>query len=176
MRRASLILLTSILAVAGVTMSATAFRPTPAPAVTREVIAVYLGTFGTDAESGLATVVKDMKMALAKQASESGRAFFSRGVSLEPSVEGGIRHLALLGPFDEVSVGGNWTNSAVVRYLGPNMGRGNRRAGVPQVVLLEREVRQENSTLEVGPEREIGRFIGGGEIDAWVRRGAPLPR
>ena len=175
MRRASLISLTGILAIAGATMSATAFRPAPSPAVTREVIAVYLGTFGTDAQSGLATVVKDMKMALAKQASESGRAFLSRGVSLEPSVEGGMRHLALLGPFDEVSVGGNWTNSAVVRYLGPNMGD-SRRASVPQVVLLEREVRHENSGLEVGPEREIGRFVGGGEIDAWVRRGAPLPR
>lgn len=175
MRRTTLIPLTSILTVAALTMSATAFHPVRPSQVTREVIAVYLGTIGTDAESGMTTAVRDMKMALAKQAAESGRAFLSRGVSLEGSVEGGTRHLALLGPFDEISVGGNWTNSAVVRYLGPNMSD-SRRAAVPQVVLLEREVRDDNSTLEVGPEREIGRFVGAGEIAAWVRRGAPLPR
>ena len=175
MQRVTLIPL-GILALAASTMSAVAFRPTPPAQVTREVIAVYLGTIGTDSASGMTTAVRDMKMALAKRAAESGRVFVSRGVSLEGSVDGGMRHLALHGPFDEISVGGNWTNSAVVRYLGPNIGGGNHRAGVPQVVLLEREVREESSTLDVGPEREIGRFLGVAEIAAWVRRGAPLPR
>jgi hypothetical protein len=95
---------------------------------------------------------------------------------LEPSVEGGLRHLALLGAFDEVSLGGNWTNSAVVRYLGSDMSD-HQRALIPQVVLLEREVRRDGpEMLVVGPERELGRYIGAARIAAWVRNGAPLPR
>lgn len=174
MRRVTTLSIGGIMAATVFSVSATK-SPSPAtPAVTREVIAVYLGTVGTDAQSGMTTAVRQMKMALAKQAAASGRQFLSRGVSLDPTVEGGLQHLALLGPFDEVSVGGNWTNSVVVRYLGPNFGDG--RAAIPQVVLLEREVREENSTLIVGPERELGRYIGADKIDAWVRQGAPLPR
>jgi hypothetical protein len=89
------------------TVAAAGTRSPVPPVVTHEVIAVYLGTDGTDARSGMVEVVRDMRTALQRQAASSGRHFISRGVSLEPSVEGGLRHLALLGPFDEVSLGGN---------------------------------------------------------------------
>ncbi len=141
-------------------------------AVTREVIAVYIGSVGTD--GGMSTVVADMRAALQRQASMGGFRFIGRGVSIDPTVEGGIRHLARLGTFDEISVGGNWGNSAVVRYAG-----GDSRSGVqlvPQVVLLEREVRADERTIEFGPERELGRFTGINGIDAWVKRGAPVAR
>jgi hypothetical protein len=158
------------------TVAAAGTRSSSAPVVTREVIAVYLGTEGTDARSGMVQAVRDMRTALQRQAASSGRHFISRGVSLEPSVEGGLRHLALLGAFDEVSLGGNWTNSSVVRYLGSDMSD-HQRAVIPQVVLLEREVRQDGKEmLLVGPEREIGRFIGADQIASWVRTGAQLPR
>ncbi len=94
----------------------------------------------------------------------------------EPTPEGGVQHLALLGSFDEISVGGNWTNSSVIRYLGPTIGQ-DRTTSIPQVVLLAREVSQLGDTvLQVGPEHEIGRFIGIGAIESWVARGAILPR
>jgi hypothetical protein len=169
------------IACAAVALLATAVAGTrsqssAAPVATREVIAVYLGTEGTDARSGMVEAVREMRTALERQTASSGRHLVTRGVSLEPSVEGGLRHLALLGAFDEVSLGGNWTNSAVVHYLGGDLGD-RQRAVVPQVVLLEREVRQDGTrSLVVGPEREVGRFVGTGDIGAWVRRGAPLPR
>ena len=80
-------------------VSATSFRAPPAPTVmvTREIIAEYLGTEGTDARSGMTTAVRDMRTSLSRQAVESGRRFISRGVSLELTLEGGLRHLALLG-------------------------------------------------------------------------------
>jgi hypothetical protein len=142
------------------------------PAVTREVIAVYVGSSGTDA--GMTTVVADMRAALGKQAAAEGFRFIARGVSIDPTVEGGIRHLVRLGTFDEITVGGNWGNSAVVRYVG-----GDSRSQlqlVPQVVLLEREARSDERAIEFGPERELGRFTGIDGISAWVRRGAPVGR
>jgi hypothetical protein len=168
-----------LLASVTVTTAATRFRSAPRPelVVMHQVIAVYLGTAGTDAQSGITTAVRDMKVALVSQTTASGRQFISRGVSLEPSVDGGLKHLALLGPFDEVSVGGNWTNSAVVRYLGNNIGPDRPHAVIPQVVLLERDIREDdNRHLDVGPERELGRYIGTDEISAWVARGAPIPK
>jgi hypothetical protein len=161
MRRAKLVWAVGVLAAATLAIAATAFRrPLREPVVTHEVIAVYLGTLGTDAQSGIIPAVREMRVALAQQAAVTGRRFISRGVSLEPSVDSGLRHIAMLGSFDEVSVGGNWTNSAVVRYLGANIGT-SRSTSIPQVILLE---------------REIGRYIGGRDIEEWVRRGAPLPR
>ena len=176
MRRAKLVWVAGVLAAATLAIGATAFRRPPrAPVVTREVIAVYLGTIGTDAQSAIIPAIREMRVALGQQAAATGRRFISRGVSLEPSVDGGLRHIAMLGSFDEVSVGGNWTNSAVVRYLGANIGA-SRSTAIPQVILLEREIRQGDGSLQVSAEREMGRYIGIGEIEEWVRRGAPLAR
>jgi hypothetical protein len=137
------------------------------------VIAVYIGAEGTD--GGMATVVGDMRTALAKQANAGGYKFLTRGVSLEPLVQDGLRHLARLGSFDEVSVGGNWGNSAVVRYLGGD-DRDSIKRSIPQVILLEREVGTGTNALEFGPEKETGRYSGVDAIQAWVRRGAPIQR
>jgi hypothetical protein len=144
--------LTAGLILIATTVAATSIHKSAAPAVTREVIAVYLGTEGTD--GGMAMVVGDMQSALSKQASAGGYRFVARGVSLEPSVQGGLRHLARLGSFDEVSVGGNWGNSTVVRYLGGTDHDSVHRS-IPQVVLLEREVGTGDRSVDFGPEREL---------------------
>jgi hypothetical protein len=160
-----------LFALAGISATSFHARTTPS-ATTRQIIAVYLGTEGTDA--GMVTIVRDMKAALSHQTAATNREFIARGVSLDPSVDGGIRHLALLGPFDEIAVGGNWTNSAVIRYLGGDIGA-TRSTAIPQLVLLERDVNQAGERLQVSPEREIARFVGTKEIGDWVHRGAPLP-
>ena len=84
-----------LFALAGISATSFHARTTPS-ATTRQIIAVYLGTEGTDA--GMVTIVRDMKAALSHQTAATNREFIARGVSLDPSVDGGIRHLALLGP------------------------------------------------------------------------------
>ena len=142
--------------------------------VRREIVAIYFGTIGTDSMF-MMPIVRNMKTGLARQASESGRRVIVRGVSLEPSVEASARHLGYFGIFDEESLGGNWTNPEVVRYLGPNFDT-TRTSGIPQVVVVERQVTDYRYRLEVGPEREIARFVGTKDVEDWVHRGAPLPR
>lgn len=142
----------------------------------REVIVIYFGTQGTDSLTGMIDTLRKVRVALQHQAATSGQTVTMRGVSLEPSVEGGFRHLAGAGVFDEVSVGGNWTNSAVVQYLGGDM-TNHERAAIPQVVVIERDVRQDPPEgLWVGAEHEIGRYVGLREINTWLGHGAPLPR
>lgn len=174
MSRLRLEMMCATVALLTTTVAASNMRSPKRSSVKREIIAVYLGTSGTD--SGMIETVRDMRVALARQTSTTGRNLVLHGVSLEPTVEDGIRHLSIFGAFDEVSLGGNWTNSAVVRYLGPDMSN-HSRALIPQVVLLEREVQNDGSeNLVVGVEREIGRHVGAKDITSWVRSGAPLPR
>jgi hypothetical protein len=169
-----------VAALSGVLVFASSSRPVrydgqaKAPAVTREIVAIYFGTAGTDRMSGMATSIPAMKVALARQAGASGRRFISRGVSLEPTIEDGLTDLALLGPFDEISLGGNWKNAEVGRYFG-TIDQVNPHAAIPQVVVIEREVREESASIQIGAEREIARYIGADKIANWVKSGAPLP-
>ncbi|MEO8620715.1 MAG: hypothetical protein ABI625_06605 [bacterium] len=177
MRRVRITTLTVMLVAMVASLSAARLERPAAPTavVTREIIAVYLGTIGTDSQSGMVPAIRDMKFAVKRQATETGRRFIARGVSLEPSVDDGARHLALFGAFDEVSLGGNWTNSAVVRYLGGSIDSA-RATSIPQLILLEREVTAGGASLKISPEHEVARFVGVTEISTWVQHGALLPR
>ena len=177
MRRTARAGLVGLLGAGAVTASTRPFHTAshPSALVGTEVIAVYVGSIGTDSLTGMTQVLNDMGNAVRRQTASSGRGFLMRGVSIEPSVEDGIRHLSRLAHFDEISVGGNWTNSAVVRYLGVNNGRVSD-SPIPELILVEREVRSDNSRmLQVGPERELARLVGLDRIKQWVSSGAPLP-
>ena len=145
------------------------------PVAVTEVIAVYIGSVGTDSLTGMNRTLETMTTEVRKQTASTNRGFLTRAVSIEPSVEDGIRHLSRLGQFDEMSVGGNWTNSAVVRYLGVNNGKVSD-SPIPQLIVLERDIQMGGGTLQVGPERELARFIGLDQIKGWVTSGAPLPQ
>jgi hypothetical protein len=172
MRHAKPAALCAGIALIATTVAATNFSSDATTVVTREIIAVYVGAEGTD--GGMTSAVADMRSSLTTQATARGFRFIARGVSIEPTVQGGLRHLARLGAFDEVSVGGNWGNSAVVRYLGGDS-RDTLQV-IPQVVLVERDARVEGHKIEFGAERELARYIGTDVISAWVRRGAPIER
>jgi hypothetical protein len=157
--------------VAAVTAST---RPRVATLVSHEVIVVYVGVDGVD--SAMAGVADSVRRAATRQIAGTGQHLILRGVSLDPEIGTGVRDLAMVGTFDEISVGGNWANSAVVHYLGGDFGRVYPRTGVPQVIVLEREVDNQITALHVGPEREMARYVGTTEIWNWARKGAPLSR
>jgi hypothetical protein len=96
--------------------------------------------------------------------------------SRDPHIDGGVCGWASVGAVDEISVGGNGTNSAVVHYLGGDFGRVYPKASVPQVIVLERDVDNQITDLHVGPEREVARYIGSTVIWDWARQGAPLSK
>jgi len=151
--------------------------PHRAPEVTHELVVIFFGISGTDGSPSFQKTIRDMKQSLAVATHLQQMNLVTRGVSLDTDVEEGRRDLATLGAFDEVSLGGNWTNSSVVRYLGPTMSTGNPKGGIPQVVVLEREVTRDGaSSMSIGPERELARFIGMADIPAWVTAGTPLPK
>ena len=168
-RKAQWILGTAL--VAAVTGST---RPAETRVTSHEFIVVYIGVEGVDhVMKGLADSVR---LATARRLVGPGQQLVLRGVSLDPEVATGMRDLAMVGAFDEVSLGGNWTNSAVVHYLGGDFGRAYPKAGVPQVIVLEREIDNQITTLHVGPEHELARYSGTKDIWDWARAGAPFSK
>ena len=83
------------------------------------------------------------------------------GVATDWEFDKGLRFLADYGAFDEVIVGGNWLNSAAVRFIWRDL---PGQPAFPQVVLLEREVTVNKTNVTFGPEKVISRFIGIDEI------------
>ncbi|HEV8448284.1 MAG TPA: hypothetical protein VGQ44_15745 [Gemmatimonadaceae bacterium] len=149
-------------------------KPAATRVMSHEFIVVYVGVEGVDhAMKGLADTVR---LAAARRLVGPGQQLVLRGVSLDPDVATGMRDLALVGSFNEVSLGGNWTNSSVVHYLGGDFGRAYERASVPQVIVLERDVDNQITALYVGPEHEIARYIGTKDIWDWAKGGAPFSK
>ena len=148
--------------------------PRVAALITHEIVVVYIGAGGVD--GAMAGLADSVRLAAARQITGPGRQFRLHGISIDPEVDAGVRDLARVGAFDEISVGGNWTNSAVVRYLGGDFGRDYPTTAVPQVIVLERDIDNQITTLHVGPERELARYVGTDKIWDWARHGAPLSK
>ena len=142
----------------------------------KEIVLVYIGNLGTNRDSNFRSALRNVEKSLRRQAASTGRTLLTRGISLEVTTDDGLRDLASISHFDEISVGGNWTNQLALQYLGRHIGR-TTRTGIPQAILLEREVLYFNSQtrIDVGDEHEITRFVGIKAIMEWSQRGAPVP-
>jgi hypothetical protein len=123
-------------------------------------------------EPALKAALHDMKPLLLEQANRSARDFSTLGVALDWDLEAGLSLLEPLTELDEVAVGANWMNAAAIRWIWQDS---TSRAGIPQIVLVERTVAVGGTGIAVGPDRLLKRVIGADAIRAWVAQGAPLP-
>lgn len=158
----------------GQTAPSAAYQPDTHIPQGREVVAVFISatTCVANRDSTFKPAVREMMRRLGVQRDSAGRRVSVTGVSIDWSAREGLAYLEGFGAFDEVVAGRNWFNSAVTRYVWQAPGA---RPTIPQVVLVERTVSAGARGVQVGAERELGRFVGGDEIKAWVARGAPLP-
>lgn len=151
-----------------------AYRPDARAPEGREVVVVFISSSFCVAnrDSAFKPAVREMMRRLGMQRDSAGRRVSVTGVSIDWSARDGLAYLEGFGAFDEVVAGRNWFNSAATRYIWQAPGA---RSAIPQVVLVERTVSPGARGVEVGAERELGRFVGADEIREWVARGAPLP-
>jgi hypothetical protein len=111
-----------------------------------------------------------MKTLLAAQAKQRGAAFSVVGVSTDWGVKEGAAFLEPNGPFDQIVVGGNWTNLGVERYVWSDS---TRRPAMPQVLVFERTVKP-GGRITFSEARLLRQVVDGKEIPAWVAAGAPI--
>src|SRR3990172_2353629 len=139
-----------------------------------QVVVVYVGSTGCGAsrDAELKAAIRRMKPLIARQIDSLNVALSISGVAVDWVPDSGIVYLKSLGAWDEMIVGNNWVNTGVEHFVWRDS---EVRPGVPQVVIYEREVRPEQTTITFGAFRRTARMIGVQPIVDWVSQGAPLP-
>lgn len=93
------------------------------------------------------------------------------GVAIEGNTEASRHFIANFGEFDEVVVGRGWLSSAAVTYVWRDP-RGF--GGIPQLILLRRNITVNDTTISVSPDSLVLRLIGERAISAWAKSGSPV--
>ena len=117
-------------------------------------VAVFLASSSCGAcrTRGLDDAVRQLLDSLRSVAASEGRRLTTVGVLLEPPSAEALEWLARFGAFDEISVGGNWLNTAAARYVW----KGQASASVPQLLLVRYRVIEERSSMLSNPGLVIG--------------------
>ena len=160
----------------GVTITWRTVRPPDVPAIDTRLESGNHLTFVFLAPTGAANEeyvqeVELAKSAMRRYARESGYHYSTVGVSDDWSIERGLAILAAFGTFDEVSVGRNWFNTGIQRYIT----EAGALAAIPQVVVFAQEADLETDPWTYGTPRELVRVIGAGGMEAWSRRQFVVP-
>lgn len=134
----------------------------------RELVGVLIATShcGGTRNPDFVPAVRAMKAELARRAAAQGKGLRLVGVAMDDDVSEGMMLLNGIGPFDEISVGGNWLNSNAVAYVWRSSGR---LAEVPQWVVLERDVSVDPAAITVAPDRVVALVAGADRMRAWIR-------
>ncbi len=138
----------------------------------RELIAVYVGasTCGPCLLPEMKAAVIRMKTLLDSTAKRNGYAFSAVGVSSDWLTEKGIAFLSDNGPFDQLVIGGNWTNLGVEHFIWNDS---TAVPAMPQIVVLERTVTL-GARISMSAPRVLRRVSGLVDIPQWVNDGAPI--
>lgn len=138
----------------------------------RELVAVYIGasTCGPCLQQSVKDAVVQMKSLLETAAKKAGYAFAVIGVSTDWSTQTGFAFLNDNGPFDQILVGGNWTNLGVEHFIWRDS---TATPAMPQIVVFERDVTL-GDRIRISPPRIVRRVFGNDSIPQWVKAGAPI--
>ena len=114
--------------------------------------------------------LRQAEAALRRNAESRQMGLHRIGVSVAPSPEAGLRLLADVGEFDEVAVGGRWTNAGIQKYVSEGF---HGSAATPQLLVLQRRIG--DNGRGVYEETLLRRLVGTGMIASWLSGGAVLP-
>lgn len=139
----------------------------------REIVAYYIGSkfCGGSQNPAVKSAVRRALVRLQQQGDSLGLSFSAVGVAVDWKPEDGWEYLRSVSPFDEVTVGRNWLNSAAVERLWRAPGG---RGLTPQIVIVVRNVHDDGRRLFFTPDEPVMRIEGGDTLMAWAARGAPI--
>ena len=140
------------------------------------MVLVYFGasTCAPCHDDDFKAALEDAKVALFERAEAEGKSFAVVGVAVDHSIEDGLAFLTESGRFDEVVVGRNWFNSAVLAHVWRPEGLEDRVPGLPGIMVFEREMTMGETGIASGDPTYLVELVGAEDIPAWVESGAPL--
>jgi hypothetical protein len=125
------------------------------------MIFVGSSTCGASRYPGLPATLRNIRQLLAEQARRQGKAFVSVGLSVDQDPWIGSEFLKPYGPFDEILSGRGWLNTGAIAFVVRDF---PAQRAIPQLILLERDVEVEDSSISTVADRLTGRRIGVREI------------
>ena len=133
----------------------------------RELVLVYIGapSCGACADPEFKAVLSQFKHTLADIARAERRKLRTIGVSNDWEVDLGLQFLQDSGPWDELVVGNNWYNSAVIEHI---WNLPDADGGIPQVIVFERSFVFSGHRMVPGVRRYLIRLVGKGEVMDWL--------
>ncbi|MCE2901381.1 MAG: TlpA family protein disulfide reductase [Gemmatimonas sp.] len=155
------------------TAADTAYTPSQDFQSGRQVIAVYFGASWCKPcdRPDMKEAVRRMKPMLLAQAVKHGAFFSAMGVALDRDLAKALTFLTPNGAFDEYVIGSDLTSLAAERFI---WGDPDNIPAVPQVVVLERNLKVERGKPITFGATRVVRRIRGDSIPPWVKAGATV--
>lgn len=138
----------------------------------RQIVAIYFGAdfCGACHNTAVKEAVASMKSLVAAQAKKQGASFAAIGVANDWDPKVAANFIASNGAFDQLVLGGNFTNLAVEQFIWRDA---KGRASLPQIVVIERTVKSD-VRIDFSEPRFLRRVMGADSIPLWVKQGAPI--
>jgi hypothetical protein len=139
-----------------------------------ELVLVYIGGYSCGAcnDPEFKEILSRFKLAIAGLAQAGKRKLRTIGVSSDWDVDRGLQFLRDCGPWDEVVVGNNWYNSAVIEHI---WNLPDTNGAIPQVIVFERSFVMTGRRMVPSPKRYLIRLIGKREVSEWLASGSIEP-
>ena len=131
-------------------------------------VAVFLGSNECYAcrIAGVGDRVRFMLDSLRRDAAVRQVPFSALGIAVDGAPLDGVKWLQQYGRFEEVAVGGNWYNTAVLRFVWSNP---QTTAGIPQIIVLRQNVVVDKEHIRVGADSVVRRWLGARAIAPGIR-------
>ncbi|UCD24381.1 MAG: hypothetical protein JSW51_00225 [Gemmatimonadota bacterium] len=143
----------------------------------QQILLLFFGaaSCGSSNVNWLPEIVDSAKVALLQRARAAGMSFAAMGVAVDWEVKKGMQFLQSFGEFDEISVGYNWANSIVRKYMFEEY---TGLPATPQVILVQRFLHVATAEEDYVTATDIQlllREVGTGNIKRWFDNGMPIP-
>lgn len=151
------------------------YRPSFSLQGGEEIAFIFIGASSCPAASkgDVISTVRTAKKAVGNRLDSLELSYTTIGVAKDWSTQEGINYLERLGKFNQITVGGNWMNMAIMKYVHDGI---SGQAATPQLLLVHRKVRGiEAPTFSIEKETLLLRKVGVNEIMRWASSGYPIP-
>lgn len=140
---------------------------------TVQLVAVYLGATAClpCRDEKTKQAVREVLETAAARARERNLEFQSVGAALDEDVQAGLELLASTAPFDQVVVGGSWSNTAAVELIWSDP---DVLAAIPHVVLLTRTIDRSPQQREPATKHIFVQLQGEPQMREWLDAGGTV--
>jgi hypothetical protein len=170
--------LPTVLALVGSMLSSTlgaqeSVLPAPESRRTVELVAVYLGatSCGPCRMESTKRAVRSVLERANERATERNLQFQSVGAAFDEDIDRGLELLQSTADFDQVIVGGSWSNAAAVEFVWSSE---DVLAAIPQVVILSRSLDKRVEGREPASKHIFVQLQGERQMREWLEAGGKV--